>query len=251
MKLEFKNPKLDYSIDSILQFHNGTQSEFWTDSLFHFYPQIDKYKLNALTEVKRRDYLRSILSEVVSIKDLDTKRSAYQNYWDTNVHNIQRALEDAFKIQLSDQLNDMVANITLNPICPRFLKEQRFDLFYLNSERGALGMALHEIIHFIWFYVWNAHFHDVKNEYEAPHLKWIFSEMVVDPIMRNDERLYAINPYFEHGCVYDYFYTMKIDDTPILDTMLNLYKKNSMITFMEKGYQYCVEHEAEIRGQMK
>ena len=60
MKLEFKNPKLDYSIDSILPLHDGTQSEFWIDSLFYFYPQIDKDKWNAFTEVKRREYLKHL-----------------------------------------------------------------------------------------------------------------------------------------------------------------------------------------------
>ena len=44
--------------------------------------------------------------------------------------------------------------MSFNPISPRYLDEQAFDVFWLNSERGALGMALHEIIHFVWFRVW-------------------------------------------------------------------------------------------------
>jgi dolichol kinase len=115
---------------------------------------------------------------------------------------------------------------------------------------GYQGTALHEIIHLIWFFVWNNHFNDNNYDYETPHLKWIFSEMVVDPIMRHDERLYSINPYFESGCTYEYFYTMEIEGTPILDTMLRLYESNTIITFMEKGYKYCLEHETEIRKQM-
>lgn len=251
MKLEYKNPKLEYSIDSILLFHDGTQSEFWTDSLFFFYPQIDKNKFNELTENQRRVYLNEILSDVFKLDEFEKKKNEYQNYWDINVSGIQKSLEEAFDIQLSDKFNDIMANITLNPICPRFLETNRFDIFYLNSERGALGMVLHEIIHFVWFLVWNNYYKDDQLEYETPHLKWIFSEMVVDPIMRYDERLSSINPYFEDGCVYDYFYTMKIEGIPILETMLRLYKNNSIINFMEKGYKYCLEHETEIRNQMK
>lgn len=251
MRLKFINPELEYSIDSILPFHDGTHSEFWTNSLFYFYPKIDKNKFNTLTEAKRREYLRENLSEAINFKELDKKVIDYQNYWDANAVDIQKALEDAFEIPLSDKLNDMIANITLNPICPRFLEDTRFDIFHLNSEKGALGMALHEIIHFIWFFVWNTHFQDDKNEYESPHLKWIFSEMVVDPIMRHDKRLHSINPYFESGCVYDYFYSMKIGGNSILETMLSLYENNSINAFMEKGYKYCLDHEEEIRNQMK
>ena len=61
----------------------------------------------------------------------------------------------------------------MNPICPRFLKERFFDVFYKNSEYGALGMSIHEMIHYVWFYVWNRLFNDSYDEYETPSLKWI------------------------------------------------------------------------------
>jgi hypothetical protein len=38
--------------------------------------------------------------------------------------------------------------------------EHSFDIFYLNSEEGAIGEAIHEMIHFVWFYVWNKTFGD-------------------------------------------------------------------------------------------
>lgn len=88
-----------------------------------------------------------------------------------------------------------VAIWSLNPIEPRFLKEHCYDTFYLNSAKGAIGDGIHEIIHFIWFYVWNQLFGDNYDEYERPSLKWILSEMVVESVMR-DERLSSINPVF-------------------------------------------------------
>jgi len=251
MKLVYKNPRLEYSIDSILLFHEGGLSDFWIETLFEEYPKLDKNKFNTLTSLNRREYLREMLSGILETNEMNEKIIRYQNYWDANVINIQKALEDAFGIQLSNKFNNMVGNITLNPICPRFLESNTFDIYYLNSERGALGIALHEIIHFVWFHVWNSHFQDSKSEYEMPHLTWILSEMVVDTIMRHDKKLYSINPYFDEGCAYDYFYTMKIEKKPILETLLDIYENNSMITFMEKSYKYCLEHETEIRNQMK
>lgn len=88
------------------------------------------------------------------------------------------------------------------------------------------------------------------SEYETPHLKWVFSEMVVDPIMRNESRIKDLNPYFDDGCVYGYFYKMIVDGKPILETLDQMYKALSIIDFMEQGYNYCVKYEAVIREQM-
>lgn len=130
MELHFCDPGLDYSLDIITEFQQSDLSDWWKDSLFHFYPQID------------------------------------------------------------------------------------------------------------------------RAEYETPSLKWIFSEMAVEPIMR-DERLSTINPYFEDGCVYEYFYHMDIGGKPVLEILYEMYRQNDIKEFMKKGFLFCQEHEAEIRRQMK
>ena len=141
----------------------------------------------------------------------------------------------------------------MNPVGPRFLKEHYFDIFYKNSERGAIGISIHEMIHYIWFYVWNHHFGDDYSEYETPSLKWILSEMVVESIM-SDERLSAINPYYPRengGCVYGYFQDMIIDGKPILETLDKYYRGNGIHDFMEQSYRYCSAFEQEIRNHIR
>ena len=85
--------------------------------------------------------------------------------------------------------NDLCCCVSMNPIEPRFLREHRFDLFYKNSEKGAIGQCIHEIIHFAWFYVWHEIFQDSWGEYERPSLKWILSEMVVGSCTINERQL--------------------------------------------------------------
>ena len=139
--------------------------------------------------------------------------------------------------------------ITLTPVSPRYLKEHSFDVFYLNSERGALGIALHEMVHFVWFAVWNALFKDSYEEYENPSLKWILSELVVEAVM-SDERLSSINPYYpreQGGCIYPYFFTMEVEGVPITDTVREMYRTKEISEFMEESYTFCQKHEAEIR----
>ena len=195
-----------------------------------------------ITEVIRNVYVEN---EVL----LNQKVADYNAHWNKYKEQIEEALSDAFEMDVRGLFNDLEGKITLNPICPRFLKEHYFDVFYLNSERGAIGMSIHEMIHYLWFYVWNQHFEDSYEEYERPSLKWILSEMVVESIMR-DERLSSINPYFPRengGCVYGYFQDMMVEDKYILDTLDEMYRENHIVDFMEKSYKYCLKYEDEIR----
>lgn len=249
MNLIYRNPGLQHSIDSILAFQSEKESRYWMEPIYLFYPEIIERKYaESLSHQGRIEYLSNCVKKIYQQHEpvLAQKVDAYNAHWRKYCGQISEALSESFDIDCTKQFNNMVGNVTLNPICPRYLQKQSFDIFFFNSERGALGLAIHEIIHFVWFTVWKSHFRDTWEEYERPHLKWILSEMVVEPIMR-DERLSSINPYFHDGCVYDYFYTMKIDGNPILDTLYKMYQQMDIHTFMEESYRFCQEHEQIIR----
>lgn len=254
MNVHFENPGLSYSLDSILLFQTDDTSPFWSEPLLYFYPQIDGSELQKRDVHGRKEYLSNVLADLYRElePELDRKVSLYNDHFAKYHQQIETALSEAFEMDVGTIFNDLTANITLNPVCPRFLEERRFDVFYKNSERGAVGVSIHEIIHYIWFYVWNRHFKDSYDEYDTPSLKWILSEMVIESIMR-DERLSSINPYFPRengGCVYPYFQDMNIGGLPILDTIEALYQKNGITDFMEAAYRYCLENEAAIRAHI-
>lgn len=247
MLVTYKNPGFQYSIDSILLFQEDETAPYWSDSLYSFYPQLSKEAMAGFMKDEKKEYL---IRELKSVWDcladeLDRKVVLYNSQFGKYREQIEDALSDAFEIDTRTIFNDLTGNICLNPISPRFLEERYFDVFYLNSERGALGMSLHEIIHYIWFYVWNNHFGDSYSEYETPSLKWILSEMVVEGIM-SDERLASINPYYP-GCGYSYFQDMIIQGKPILDTLYEMYQSNRITGYMETAYRYCLENETAIR----
>lgn len=253
MKLRFDFPGVEYSANSILEFTKDELTDFWREPFFHFYPDVNKEHYNGLSSDERLPFLLEYFTAYYEKKQsiIQEKITSYNSYWKCFESQMIAALQDAFQIDLADKFNDLVCHTTFNPVNPRYLDKNTFDNFYLESEKGALGTAMHEIIHFIWFYVWKNHFQDHSEEYETPHLKWVLSEMVVETIMR-DERLGAINPYFVHkSCVYPYFYTMNINGKPILDVLYEMFSNNPIQKFMEKSYQYCIEHEHEIRKHIE
>lgn len=255
MEITFVNPGVDNMIQGIMAFQTEGETAFWSEPLYHFYPQLDKRYAESLPFSERIQYIEKIMRSVFLEKahEISEKVILYSEYWTSCKPRIIAALSDAFGVDCSNIFNDLKCNVSINPVMPRYLQEHSFDMFYLCSEKGAIGLCIHEIIHFVWFHVWNQLFGDSYDEYERPSLKWILSEMVVESVMK-DERLSSINPYFhrEHGgCIYPYFFDMVVDGKLILDTLDTMYKSQSIEDFMRNSYAYCQKHEAEIREHIE
>lgn len=255
MFITYKNPGFEHSLSSILAFQKDDTTPYWANALLYYYPQVGNEKLSGYTPAERQACLEKELRRVwdEAADELDRKVDAYNRHFIRYREQIEDALSEAFEMDTKAVFNDLTGNICLNPICPRYLLERCFDVFYRNSERGALGLSLHEIIHYLWFHVWNRHFHDGYEEYETPSLKWILSEMVVESIM-DDPRLSSINPYYPResgGCVYSYFQDMVIDGRPILDTLRGMRRAHRITDYMEASYRYCRANEASIREHIE
>jgi hypothetical protein len=255
MEIKFINPGAEYMIQQIMELQKDDTTNFWSEPLYHFYPQLDKDYAKSLSFDERKAYLerelRAIYTEVED--NINEKTALYAKRWALYKEQIIAALSDAFAVDCHELFNDFTCNVSINPIEPRFLKEHSFDIFYLNSAEGAIGESIHEIIHFVWFYVWNHTFGDNYEEYETPSLKWILSEMVVESFMK-DKRLCSINPYFARengGCIYPYFFDMTVNGELILDTLDEMLKKQGISDFMKSSYAYCQQHEAEIRNHIQ
>ena len=251
MEVTFVNPGANYMIEQIMAFQSEDASPFWSEPLYHFYPQLNKAYAVSLPFPERRNYIERTMRAVYMEQEntIHEKVTLYSHHWAICKKQITAALSDVFDVDCARLFNDIPCNVSLNPVEPRSLKERCYDTFYLNSERGAIGSGIHEIVHFVWFYVWNRLFGDSYDEYERPSLKWILSEMVVESVMK-DERLCSINPYFPRendGCIYPYFFDMAVAGKPILDTLETMYRNQSIEDFMKNSYAYCQEHETEIR----
>lgn len=255
LDVTFVNPGVDYMIERIMDFQTEQESAFWSEPLYHFYPQLDKVYAASLPFDERKSYIERTMRAVYAELEatIHEKVTLYGHHWNACKPQITAALTDAFGVDCGSLFQDIRCHVSLNPVEPRFLKERCYDTFYMNSERGAIGEGIHEIIHFVWFHVWNQLFGDSYDEYERPSLKWILSEMVVESVMR-DERLSSINPYFPRengGCIYPYFFDMVVDDKLIMDTLDSMYRSQGIADFMRNSYAYCQEHEAAIREHIR
>ncbi len=252
MELSIKVMNETETINSILMFQTDRVSMFWRKPLFKTYTFLDE-KLGLYANWKdRKKYLISVFSDYYKKiePELYAKAESFNICWLAHKANIIKIFTETFNVDCGALFNDMSAEVSLNPICPRDLSQNSFTVFYKTDENRFLETMLHEVIHFIWFDIWQNHFKDNCKEYESPHMKWILSEMVVDTLVKNTAIGHLFSSTGLKNAVYKYFYTMKINNTFVLEALSQLYKNSTdIIQFMEQAYTYCQTNETVIRKQ--
>ena len=92
--------------------------------------------MKGLTSEEKKEYLVGELKSVWKALEgeLDKKVGLYNRQFDSYHRQIEDALSEAFGIDTGAVFNDLIGNISLNPVCPRFLEERYFDIFYKNHK---------------------------------------------------------------------------------------------------------------------
>ena len=83
MKVTYRNPGFDYSIESIILFQSDGETPFWSNSLFYFYPEIDKNMLTEKDASGKKQYIKDALAPVYKeiCPELEQKVSSYNEYF--------------------------------------------------------------------------------------------------------------------------------------------------------------------------
>lgn len=61
MDVTFVNPGVDYMVRATIGFQTEGEADFWTEPLYHFYPQIDKAYATGLSFSERKAYIERTL----------------------------------------------------------------------------------------------------------------------------------------------------------------------------------------------
>lgn len=251
MRLMWKQKDIEDDLEFILFLQQDNKPDWWSKRLFEVFPTLDYEQARKLPESERLKYIRKEMKKLAILHNDDIQNSIkmFQTKWASVAKKLNQAYSSTFGVDCTKILNDMVGFVGLDPVCPRNVQEHTFDVFYRFDPEYALLTALHEITHFVWFYVWQEYFKDDPNEYNSPNLKWILSEIVVEPLIRNSEigKLVKQPRYI----AYSYFYNMEINGDLLFDTMKKLYlERKDIYDFMEKSYKFIQQNEPELREKI-
>ena len=109
MEVTFVNPGIDYMISQIMEFQAEDESAFWSEPLYHFYPQLDKAYAASLPFPKRREYIEHTMRKVYAeLGDtINEKAALYSRQWEVCKEQIAAALSDAFCVDCVNLFNDI------------------------------------------------------------------------------------------------------------------------------------------------
>ncbi|MFQ6695718.1 MAG: hypothetical protein ACLRFF_01445 [Alphaproteobacteria bacterium] len=253
MHLNWEQKDFDKDIDFILFHQKDKTPVWWHKQLFNAYPDLDyDYCWNSgISEEQRFKYIIKQMKIQAQKRQpvIEKSINIFQKAWMDIADNLNDAYSSAFDNDCLNILNSMTAEVGLNPICPRYIENHKFDIYHYFDVQHAILMALHEITHFVWFYFWQQHFKDNINDYDYPNLKWLLSEIVVETIIRNSK----INDLIKQPkyIAYSYFYDMKIGDELIFETMRKMYlNRKDIFDFMEKSFDWVKNNETELRNKI-
>lgn len=252
MRLIWQQKDFDSDIDFILFHQKDNTPDWWRKQLFKAYPDLNYEHTRSLSESERFEYItrQMVIQTKKRQPDIENAIKIFSQKWDEQIaKKLDIAYKNAFDNDCSNILNDMTAQVGLNPICPRDIENHCFDIYHYFDPEYAMTTALHEITHFVWFYFWQKHFGDDPSEYDFPNLKWLLSEIVVETIIRNsDIAKLATQPKY---IAYSYFYDMTIKGNLIFDTMKTLYiTRQGIYDFMEKSFEWIEINESELRKKI-
>ena len=64
MNILYVNPGFKSMLESILTFQSEGETTYWSEPLFHFFPNLDQIKNQALSMDEKKDYLSEELGKV-------------------------------------------------------------------------------------------------------------------------------------------------------------------------------------------
>ena len=77
MEVTFVNPGVEYMIERIMAFQTEEESAFWSEPLYHFYPQLDKVYATSLPFPERKEYIeRTMRAVYIDLEDTINEKVA-------------------------------------------------------------------------------------------------------------------------------------------------------------------------------
>lgn len=236
-KVKFTNISLSKEIDWIHGFL--FQNEWgWGKYIIRKHPKIKKV-FSFKTETEQIKFLRNytIQFEKDNQKLIEKNKIKYQREWQKIEKDFFILISKIMQIDWPKNRKMIKSMISVNPICPRFLNDWSFSIFYNYKKTShAMEVIMHESCHFLYFEKWKKLYPEVSNKkFESPHIEWHLSEIIA-PIILNDQRIKEILK--QRAVFYEEHKKIKINNKTAPEYFTELYNKSKNFEqFLDKSYK--------------
>jgi len=219
----------------------------WGKYIIKKHPKIKKV-FTLKTEAEQVKFLRNY---IIQFKKDDQElikknRIKYQTEWQKIEKDFFILLSEVIQIDWPKNRKIIKAMISVNPICPRFLNDWSFSVFYNYKKISyAMEVIMHECCHFLYFEKWKKMYPKINHKkFESPYLEWHLSEILA-PIILNDSRIQKLLGqkavfYVEHK-------KLKISNKTVPKYFNDLYKRmnkdKNFGEFLKESYKAIKKHK--------
>lgn len=239
-KLKFKKISLEENINIILTAYLNKNSKALDihNLLDEYFPELHNIHKN-ITKEEISTTIKNIVSNYYTSNSQNIEEACqqYQKIWNKYNDTYFAKLSNYLNTKWPNDLKEIICYVGMLPFFPRNLDNYTF---YINphlNEENLIEACAHETLHFLWLKKWLEIYPEtVKEEFESPHLPWLYSEMVTAPILNNTE-FQKIFKFHEKG--YSYFCTLYNDKILVMDKITEIFNsENSIEDKMKTGYKY-------------
>ena len=249
-KVEFSVVPLDKIFSLIHYLLNPVKGDWdWSNAIYKNYPELKDKLQNIKDKKERKEIEYHFFTEVFNKERIELEKRAkiFQREWNKINDDIMLVLSKVIEQEWSEKDKKIFARISLNPICPRYIKQRTFDLFYKQKPKYMKSVAIHEILHFMYFEKWKKIFPKTnEKEFDTPHLVWQLSEMLPGIIL-NDKQVQNVFKYKFDS--YKEYENVKLNGKPLLSYLQDFYdNRKNFADFLRKSWKFVKKYEKVINS---
>lgn len=165
----------------------------WEEDILAFHPRLEKVYL-LKSKASKISFIKNYLADFRKKEGEKNERQKklYRRKWKRIEKKALNDLSELIELDWPKSRGRIKAMLSVNPICPRFLEDWSFTIFYKLNTKKAKEVILHESCHFLYFEKWKRVFpKHQKKDLEVPSLGWHLSEIIAS-ILLNDYRIQKI-----------------------------------------------------------
>lgn len=212
-----------------------------------------KYIIKKHSKIKRVFFLKTEAEQVKFLKEyivefikenqelIEKNKKRYKKEWEKIEKDFFLMLSEIMQMDWPKNKKIIRAMVSINPICPRFLKDWSFSIFYNYKKiNRAIEVIMHECCHFLYFEKWKKLYPEMNSKkFESPYLEWHLSEITA-PIILNNSRIQKLLK--QRAVFYTEYQKIKIDKKPVYKFFTDLYninikKGNGIEKFLSESYR--------------
>lgn len=247
-RVKFRKIDLDYNISHLkYAFFESSEGFDYHKNTLILVPELADVDISKSRAIQEREIEEIVTRCFHNIEDkIDSDIEKYDTFWEQYNDVYFKRLLDYFEIELPPNISTIYGNVGLLVTFPRVLSSFEFSISAFLDRRIVLGVVAHECLHFLWFYKWKQLFPNYnEDEFEAPSLIWLYSEMVVDPILNSKGINGILNFNAKRN---DYFYKGEYLD--VMNELKKIFSSNMNIDDkIRKGYELVLKKFDKRKGK--